>query len=131
MLFDMEDYLVEGIIGPNQTPLNPSKWGGIAETSRATRDAFFKALGEWYNAANLAPEGTCKVTPQTLWTELTERKDKFIITQNAVWSKLEEPDINGQLGRAEYDNYVTELKDLMKTVKKLFIVLEGGKLKKI
>ena len=127
MLFDMEDYLDWGIIGLNQTPITSQKWEDIATTSRATRDAFFKSLQEWYNTANLAPEGTCKVTPQSLWAELNTKKDAFIIIQDETWTKMEE----STLTRAEYDNYVTELKDLMKTVKKLFIVLEGGKLRKI
>ena len=127
MLFDMEDYLGWGIIGLNQTPITSQKWEDIATTSRATRDAFFKSLPGWYNAANLAPEGTCKVTPQSLWAELNTKKDAFIIIQDETWTKMEE----STLTRAEYDNYVTELKDLMKTVKKLFIVLEGGKLRKI
>jgi hypothetical protein len=131
MLFDMEDYLRAGVIGQNQTPITSQTWEDIGGSSRETRDAFFKAVEKWYIAANLAPEGTCKVTPQSLYAEYLTKKDIFIITQNAVWNKLGEPDINGQLGRAEYDNYVSELKDLMKTVKKLFIVLEGGKLKKI
>jgi hypothetical protein len=123
----MEDYLSAGVIGQDQLPITSQTWGDIGAISRQTRDAFFKALAQWYISANLAPEGTCKVTPQLLWAELNTKKDAFIIIQNEIWTKMEE----STLTRAEYDNYVSELKDLMKTVKKLFIVLEGGKLKKI
>lgn len=131
MLFDMEDYRGNGVIGQNQVPMTPGKWGDVASTSRETANAFFKAVENWYVSANLAPEGTCKVTPQTVYAEYLDKKDKFILARTGVWGKLEEPDTNGQLGRAEYDAYVASLKDLMKTIKKLFIVLEGGKLKKV
>lgn len=131
MLFDMEDYLRAGVIGQNQTPITPATWGDIGSTSRETRAAFFKSVENWYLQANICPEGPCTDTPQTVYAEYLDKKAKFILAGDGVWSKLEEPDINGQLGRAEYDRYVAELKDLMKTIKKLFIVLEGGKLRKI
>ena len=128
MLFDMEDYRLNGVIGQNQVPMTAGKWTDVCSTSRAARDAFFKAVGEWYFAANICPEGTCTITPQILYAEYLDKRNTFITTQNNAWDKLEN---SITLTRTEYDNYVSELKSLMKTLKKLFIVLEGGKLKKV
>jgi hypothetical protein len=127
MLFDMEDYLRAGVIGQSQLSLTPIMISDMGTTARQTRDAFFKGLTQWYNAANIRPAGTCKVTPQSLWAEISTKKDAFIIIQDEAWKKMED----SALTRAEYDAYVAALKDLMKTIKKLFIVLEGGKLKKV
>lgn len=48
MLFDLEDYRSQGIIGPNHKPANQVNWVDRFTTSRATRDAYLKAINEYF-----------------------------------------------------------------------------------
>jgi hypothetical protein len=127
MLFDMQDYRAAGVIGTNQIPISQSTWMDMGTTARATREAFFKAVDEWYLAATICPEGTCVVTPQSLYAEYLAEKAKFIITQDELWAKLGD---GTPVTRTEYDNYVLALKRIMKTIKNLFAVTEGDRFRK-
>jgi hypothetical protein len=48
LLFDLEDYT-----GLLDTCPSTEDWEDIATTARATRDAFFKALNQWYLASTV------------------------------------------------------------------------------
>ena len=127
MLFDMEDYRSMGMIGRNQTPMTPQKWQDVATIAQATRDALFKSVGEWYSQSNMCDEGTCRVTPSSLYAEYVVKRDNFIIVQNSMLTKL----VDGELTKSEYDNYTASLKSVMSTVKRLCIVVDGDSLAKI
>jgi hypothetical protein len=53
MLFDLEDYRVWGIIGPDNKPANQINWVEPYTTSRATRDAYHKAVNEYFLASQV------------------------------------------------------------------------------
>ena len=53
MLFDLEDYRAWGIIGPDNKPANQINWVNPHTTSRATRDAYLKAVNEYFLSAQV------------------------------------------------------------------------------
>ena len=48
MLFDLEDYRTNGITGKDHKPANEVNWVDAYTTARATRDAYLKAVNEYY-----------------------------------------------------------------------------------
>ena len=53
MLFDLEDYRAWGIIGPDNKPANQINWVNPHTTFRATRDAYLKAVNEYFLSAQV------------------------------------------------------------------------------
>jgi uncharacterized delta-60 repeat protein len=51
MLFDLEDYVSLGIIGPNSKHPKLINWSVVETTSRMTRDAYLKSVNEHFLAA--------------------------------------------------------------------------------
>lgn len=64
LLFDLEDYIP--LIG---TCPNTQEWEDMASTARATRDAYRKALNEWYLASTvcLVPSNPCYKDIKKQW----------------------------------------------------------------
>ena len=52
MLFDLEDYRTNGITGKDHKPANEVNWPMAYETFRYTRDAYLKAVNEYYLASS-------------------------------------------------------------------------------
>ena len=53
MLFDLEDYRTGGYIGPNHRPVDQLYWPDPETTFRATRDAYLKAINEYFLASQV------------------------------------------------------------------------------
>ena len=53
---DLQDYISWGIIGPGQLPIGDIDWTDAYTTFRATSDAHYKAVNEWYLSANITEE---------------------------------------------------------------------------
>jgi uncharacterized delta-60 repeat protein len=53
MLFDLEDYRSAGIIGPDNKPANQINWVYPYTTFRQTRDAYLKAVNEYFLASQV------------------------------------------------------------------------------
>ena len=51
MLFDLEDYRMFKVIGPDHKPVEQISWLEPYTTARATRDAYLKAINEYYLAS--------------------------------------------------------------------------------
>jgi len=51
MLFDLEDYRMFKVIGPDHKPVEQISWLELYTTARATRDAYLKAINEYYLAS--------------------------------------------------------------------------------
>ena len=51
MLFDLEDYRGSKIIGPDHKPVEQINWLDPYTTARATRDAYLRAINEYYHAS--------------------------------------------------------------------------------
>jgi hypothetical protein len=125
MLFDLEDYYVDGVIGINQNgPLSPQTWENNATTYRATRDAFFKAFEEWIPTSEIC-ESTCSDRIQTLKQEYFDNKDIFTATGVIFWNGL----IAGNLTKEQHTTYSNALDELMYSVRKLLSILDGDNFK--
>ena len=53
MLFDLEDYRGSKIIGPDHKPVEQINWLDPYTTARATRDAYLKAINEYFLASQV------------------------------------------------------------------------------
>ena len=125
MLFDLEDYYNAGVIGINQNgPISPQTWEDCATTYIATRDAFYKAFGEWLDASDIC-SSTCSDRILTLKQEYLDNKD--ILTESGVifWNGL----IAGNLTKEQHTTYSDALDELMYSVRKLLSILDGDKFK--
>lgn len=73
LLFDLEDFVTSGVVGPESRCISPEDWEDVGTTARATGDAFFKALNEWYlsTTACLYPEHPC-------YDEITKAWNAFL-----------------------------------------------------
>jgi hypothetical protein len=72
MLFDLEDYITGGVIGPNDGCLPCETYEDMRVTASQTRDAYFKSLTEWYEASTccLSPNDPCLGEIQARWSNL-------------------------------------------------------------
>jgi hypothetical protein len=121
-LFDIQDYCDIGFIGPNNVNFSINgDWADAAGTYRATRDAWKKALNEWYLAtiADL-PESSCLDAQILLDAIAAYNTDPRI---GAFWILT---DVNMVGLTAEiYNDYVTSLQEEQCKVKQLFNYLDG------
>ena len=99
--FDLEDYYSSRIIGDLNSRYH-GDWEDCDTTYRATRDAYLKAFGQWYDASTIGLKGACKARVEELnkliynfdnpdgsdWgavlSATTLATDKFFIMMNGI-----------------------------------------------
>ena len=122
-LFDIQDYCGDGFIGPNNVNYSIyGDWENARTTYQATRDAWKKALNEWYLAtiADL-PESSCLDAAQDLMDSInTSHTDP---RRNAFWGLVGGNMVG--LTAEIYNDYVTYLQEEQCKVKQLFNYLDG------
>jgi hypothetical protein len=125
MLFDLEDYYNDGVIGINQvSPLSPQTWENNATAYGATRDAFFKAFEEWIPTSEIC-ESPCSDRIQVLKQEYFDNKGILTAAGVIFWNGL----IAGNLTNEQHKTYSDALDALMYSVRKLLSILDGDNFK--
>ena len=126
MLFDLQDYRFNGVIGANQTPISQSIWEDMATTGRATRDAFDKAVGEYILAVNVATS-PCSDKLTDLLQQRLDTYAAFVEIHSTFWEGL----ANDTATAEQYSEYDKALKAYVKTVRSILSILDGDKFKVI
>ena len=124
LTFDLEDYMNEGVIGVNQSPMTPQKWDILYTTFRATRDALDKAITEWILAADIC-ESTCSDKIWELRNEYYDNYDTLVEKGVPFWEGL----VNGEYTKEKHTEYSDALENMMYSLRKLLSILEGNKIK--
>jgi hypothetical protein len=147
MLFDLLDYYNAGLIGPMSATMssleNPNLIQDSHTTYKATRDAFFKALKEYFFAAIVVVPLHRRSALNTIYSDLENKKALLNIHARVFWNSLlsNPSDINSQLDFDTYygvdfgiyttfttsifNQYINSLDEFMKSVKNLMIVADG------
>jgi hypothetical protein len=132
MLFDMQDYLNAGVIGPNQLPDSAINWTLVRDTAQATRDAMNKIVGQYI----LETEGVNKLlyseTDPACLAELerakqrkTEAFDRLVAAHDTFWAAK----IAGQRTYYEYNAYSKAVELYVKSIRSLMVILDGDTFK--
>lgn len=138
MLFDLEDYYITGGIGqynrpPYTTPYSDKE--DYFQTYFETRNAFYKALNEWFLASTLPSSAytyTCTVNPHTYYNgEFQDAKINMGVKQAAFYymynGSLMPPSGNFEnLTEEVFNDYVTAFQEFMCALKKLIKITVGG-----
>jgi uncharacterized protein (TIGR02145 family) len=129
--FDLLDYYTDKVIGNQyeQIPICDVTWSDMATTSRATSDAYFKALNEWYECGTTCLEdGECKDAILAKWVQVMDDRDAYINARTDFWEMMgEECSTDGVFNKTIYDDYITAQQTLLCDIEELmFLVDDGG-----
>jgi hypothetical protein len=124
MLFDLEDYITSGVIGPNDSCLPCETYDDMETTARATRDAYFKSLGEWYSASVgcLSDNDPCLPAIKKLWGEFEAFQESYYVIWEKFWGSLK---CDGVFSDDICNQYRKAMVDLKCMVKQLLRLVDG------
>ena len=130
--FDLVDYYSSRIIGDQyeEIPICDVKWCDMGTTARATRDAYFKALNQWYLASvTCLEDGECKDTILAKWSVV---QNDIILFNNALvafWNMMcnddNLEDCTGEYNPTLYQNYINAQKTLQCDIEELTYLVDG------
>ena len=122
--FDIEDYCTSGFIGQNSIDFSLyGDWADPAGTYRATRDAFMKALNQWYIATTAYKDPSvcerCDQIKNDLYNLLTSdtRIDEF-------WDNADDNNMV-DLTQQQFNDYQDAMFEQMCLLKNLMNCLDG------
>jgi hypothetical protein len=128
--FDLEDYYGSRIIGNQyeEIPICDVIWSDMATTSRATSDAYFKALNQWYLGGIICLEdGECKDTILAKWAVVLDDITAFNLVSTDFWEMMgEECSTEGVFNRTIYDDYITAQQTLLCDIEELMYLVDDG-----
>ena len=120
---DLQDYISWGIIGPGQLPIGDIDWTDAYTTFRATSDAHYKAVNEWYLSANITEED--EFYTSDAYNEWVRNRDIFRdVNYDGVAKVMWESLIGKSLTQEQYDDYILALSNMMESLKVLFMVVD-------
>lgn len=123
--FDIEDYCISGFIGQNSIDISLyGSWEDPATTYRATRNAFLKAVNQWYLATTAGKDPSvcerCEQIKDELFVFLLDedpRKTEF-------WDNADNNNMV-DLTQQQYNNYQEAMFEQMCLLKNLMNCLDG------
>ena len=124
MLFDLEDYISAGIIGPNNECVTCEGYGDMWVTATQTKEVYFKSLNEWYLASTccLVDGDPCLPAIKKLWNQI----QIFIKYYSIIWRKFWESLQCGKVFSDDICNqYRKAMVDLKCMVKQLLRLVDG------
>lgn len=147
MLFDLMDYYGAGLIGPMSGTMSSLENGApIADsytTYKATRDAFMKAIKEYYYTVIMVTPLQGRNSINSVYLDLENKRALLNIFAKVFWNSLlsNPSNINSQTDFDNYyganfgkytvfttsifNQYMNSLDEFMKSVKNLLIVADG------
>lgn len=123
MLFDLNDYVVWGIIGPSQQPMNSTKWDDCYSIYQQTRDALSKAVLE-YATGTVNCGSSCQGKVNELIEEFNINRSNLIEKGDIFWNGL----IYSTNTQKKYEDYSQALEAYMYSIRKFFSILDDDKL---
>lgn len=123
MLFDLNDYVVEGIIGTSQQPMNSTKWTYCYGIYQATRDALSKAV-LYYATETINCDSSCQGKVNELIEEFNINISNLIEKGDIFWNGL----IDSTNTQKKYEDYSQALEAYMYSIRKFFSILDDDKL---
>ena len=128
--FDLVDYYTDKVIGNQyeQIPICDVTWSDMATTSRATSDAYFKALNEWYECGTTCLEdGECKDAILAKWAQVMDDRTAYINARTDFWEMMgEECSTDGVFNKTIYDDYITSQQTLLCDIEELMYLVDDG-----
>jgi hypothetical protein len=124
MLFDMQDYVRAGIIGPNQTPMTTADWEDMRSTAAETRDAFEFRVGQYIDASNIATSPCDDKLTELLQLRL-DSYDAYVEQFDIFWPAL----IDDSATAEQYKAYTDSLETYVKSVRSLVAIIDGDRFK--
>jgi hypothetical protein len=129
MLFDFEDYINGGVVGTETDCVDCGVWEDMAATARETKDAWFKALNEWYLSATccLAPNDPCLPAIKKMWEGFLNFYQNYY---SDVWLRFwEAHSCDGTFTVDICNEYRKAMIDLKCMVKQLMRLVDGDFIK--
>ncbi len=128
MLFDLEDYVTGGVIGPDAECVTCETWEDMAGTARATRDAWIKSVNEWYNASVCCiTDSQCEKAVKNMWEEFLNFYQNYYVN---VWEKFwDSLSCDGTFTDEICNTYRKAMIDLKCMVKQLMRLVDGDFIK--
>ncbi len=127
--FDLEDYYSNRVIGNQNIKVDCDTWSDIATTYRATRDAYFKSLDNWYNASTTCLEPSpCKTRIDALWLTIRDGNNYGVVAQDMLdksdlfFDMMENCD---PYNETLFTDYVTSLDTLRCTIEELTYLVDN------
>jgi hypothetical protein len=128
-LFDLADYYGSKIIGNQyeEIPICDTRWSDMASTSRATSDAYFKALNEWYVCGTICLEdGECKDDILAKWVVVQNDITAFNVASTDFWYMMgDECSTDGVFDVTIYDDFISAQQTLLCDVEELTYLVDG------
>lgn len=128
-LFDLADYYGSKIIGNQyeEIPICDTRWSDMASSSRATSDAYFKALTEWYECGTTCLEdGECKDAILAKWAQVLVDRSAFITARDDFWYMMgEECSTDGVFNKTIYDDFISAQQTLLCDIEELTYLVDG------
>ena len=124
MLFDLEDYVRAGIIGPDQQPMNSEKWQDCKTTFAATRDSSNVIINQWLDASNICSDAKCETARNSLTAEYSLAYTDLYETGEIFWDSL----INSTYTKQIHKNYSDAIEKYMSIIRRLLILIDTDRL---
>jgi hypothetical protein len=128
-LFDLADYYGSKIIGNQyeEIPICDTRWSDMASTSRATSDAYFKALNQWYVCGTICLEdGECKDAILAKWAVILDDITAYSTASTNFWYMMgDECSTDGEYDPTIYQNYIDAQNTLQCDVEELTYLVDG------
>ncbi len=124
MLFDMNDYLISGLIGPSQTPVTTEDFVLCKQTFEATLNAQDKTITDFINLFTPL-DTTCTEEVNTLIAEYSTNYDALVIAGDIFWDSM----ISFTSTKTIQSTYYSAIGTYMYTIRKLLNVVDGDTFK--
>lgn len=121
---DPQDYLMAGIIGPNQTEMTVEDWQLMRDVAFETRNAYDLAIDNYILTSNIA-DSPCSDKRDSLLQERLDNRDAYHAIFDSFWQAL----IDDNATKEQYDAYTSAFKKYIKSVKNLIAVIDGDRFK--
>ncbi len=141
---DIQDYLSWGFIGEEQLPITDINWEDAYTTFKATKDAHFKAVREYYRTSVELSSIDRRYNIIDRYSEILKAKSEFEASSIIFWSSMislnyqdqglnegdkitKEDGIYYKIFTEEiYNTYISDLKNNMLALKNLLKVCSSG-----
>lgn len=127
MLFNFEDYLNSNLIGKDTQCATCSDWGVMYTTAKQTRDAFFKAMNQWYLSATtcLTPNSVCYKSVVSLWSKFEMETIPQFNENMALFFESQSCNPTTPFNNLICDGYRESLTKLKCDIKQLLRLVDG------
>lgn len=128
MLFDLKDYIVSGVIGPDSKCVDCNTWSDMWVTARQTKNAYFRSLFDWYTTSVdcLASDDPCRPAIDALWNKVLNFYDYYDDVWTKFWESLQ---CDGTFDDNICNQYRKAMIDLKCMVKQMMRLFDGDFIK--